>query len=450
MSQWYLAKDGDVLIHNGKGLTISDRIPYIDIQCPQGFDPEAEGCGKPYGHWSLVDSAMNVWRFECKYSIWHDLFYNNRHAGSGDFKHTDGDFRCVGSGNTDLIIQMDGLFRNCDGLVSCVTIDTQNCINLSAMFAECRYLTEVPYLNTSSNMDFNNFVVSCERLTKINEDIDTSNGRCFWWMCYGCYELQTVPTIDLRKADDTWQSEFSRRGGNDHMFTFCPSLKYVHLIGGAGISNVSEMFLMQYYAWPNKPTKVLTIDWDDCYLPLVTGLGEDGDGVPTYPMFEYYYSSDRPDATYYSVSSIRLPNIAERVADGYVPQAVHLGDINVPAVLRNVRFNHDLESIGTITLTPSVIRSAINTFSSMFEGCTKLTEFPNVVMPTIANDAIGKPSLYSMFSGMTNVGAGSYAFYQDLISKGYGSAEHYHTFYNCGINTQEGAADLAQIPSAWK
>lgn len=449
MSLWYLAKDGDVLIHNNKGLTISDRIPYIDIQCPQGFDPEAEGCGKSYGHWSLIDSAMNVWRFECKYSTWHDLFYNNRSIGSGDFKHTDGDFRCVGSGNTDLVIQMDGLFRNCDGLVSCATIDTQNCINLSAMFAECRYLTEVPYLNTSSNLDFNNFVVSCERLTKINEDIDTSNGRCFWWMCYGCFELQTVPTIDLRNANDTWQSEFSRRGGNDHMFTFCPSLKYVHLIGGAGISNVSAMFYMQYYE-SDKPTKVLTIDWDDCYLPLVTGLGTDGDGNPTAPMFERIYSSYRPDATYYSVSSISLPNIAQNVAGDYVPQAVHLGDIYVPNVYTNVYFNNDLESIGTITLTPSVISYGFSQFSSMFEGCTKLTEFPNVVMPTIAHGAISAPSLYRMFYGMTNVGAGSYAFYQDLISKGYGSTDHYQTFTNCGINTPEGAADLAQIPSAWK
>lgn len=449
MSQWYLAKDGDVLIHNNKGLTISDRIPYIDIQCPQGFDPEAEGCGKSYGHWSLVDSAMNVWRFECKYSIWHDLFYNNRERVSGDFKHTDGDFRCVGSGNTDLITQMDGLFRNCDGLVSCATIDTQNCINLSAMFAECRYLTEVPYLNTSSNLDFNNFVVSCERLTKINEDIDTSNGRCFWWMCYGCTELQTVPTINLRNANDTWQSEFSRRGGNDHMFTYCPSLKYVHLIGGSGISNLSAMFIMGYSA-NHKPTKVLTIDWDDCYLPLVTGFGTDGDGYQTQEMFEHIYSGARPDATYYSVSSISLPNIAQNVAGSYVPQAVHLGDINVPNVSTYVRFNNDLESIGTITLTPSVIGSSIPTFSSMFEGCTKLTEFPNVVMPTISSTAISTPSLYRMFYGVTNVGAGSYAFYQDLISKGYGSAEHYQTFTNCGINTPEGAADLAQIPSDWK
>jgi len=448
MSQWYLAKDGDVLIHNNKALTISDRIPYIDIQCPQGFDPEAEGCGKSYGHWSLIDAAMNVWRFECKFPSWHDLFYYNRGYG-GDFRYADGEFRCVGSGNTDLVIQMDGLFRNCDGLVSCVTIDTQNCINLSAMFAECRHLTEVPYLNTSSNMDFNNFVVSCERLTKINEDIDTSNGRCFWWMCYGCSELQTVPTIDLRNADDTWQSEFSRRGGNDHMFTFCPSLQYVHLIGGAGISNVSAMFYMAYSAWP-KPTKVLTIDWDDCYLPLVTGLGTDGDGYQTSPMFEYAQSGARPDAIYYSVSSINLPNIDHSVAVSYVPQAVHLGDVTMSDVTTDVKFNSDLESIGTIKFTPSVVSGTRNTFMRMFSGCTKLTEFPNVVMPTIAAGSVEKPDLYEMFSGMTNVGAGAYAFYQDLISKGYGTAQHYHTFYNCGINTQEGSADLAQIPSDWK
>ena len=133
-----------------------------------------------------------------------------------------------------------------------------------------------------------------------------------------------------------------------------------------------------------------------------------------------------------------------------MPQAVHLGDINIPNVYTNVYFNNDLESIGTITLTPSVISYGFSQFSSMFEGCTKLTEFPNVVMPTIAHGAISAPSLYRMFYGMTNVGAGSYAFYQDLISKGYGSTDHHQTFTNCGINTPEGAADLAQIPSDWK
>lgn len=446
MSNWYLAKDGDVLKHNNKGLTVSDRIPYIDIQCPAGFNPQTEGCGKSYGSWTQINVSDNVWRFECKYSKWHDLFYNNRSSNLGDFRSTDGEFACVGSGNTDLIIYMDGLFRNCTGLVSCTTIDTSNCVNLSAMFAECSSLTAVPYLDTRQNLDFNNFVVNCTSLVSINEDIDTSNGRCFWWMCYGCNLLETVPTIDLRNATDTWQSEFARRGGNDHMFSYCYALNYIHLVGGAGIACPSGMFYdVNYQADPR-----LEIVWDQCNLPLVTGAVPDQGGNAAQPMFTEW--------PVYSISSISFPNLVDN-APYYFPKALKYGDIYMPKVVYNYtgggwsfNFPPRVTEIGSIDFGhEQPLTMSTDLYSQMFSECASLSEFPDIMMPALG--ASGASNIWKMFYHAYNLGGGAYDFYLDLVSKGYGNQhweKHYNTFTDCGINTQEGAADLARIPSDWK
>lgn len=454
MSNWYLAKDTKVLKHNNKALTVSDRIPYIDIQCPAGFDPQTEGCGKSYGSWTQINVSDNVWRFECKYSKWHDLFYNNRSSNLGDFRSTDGEFACVGSGNTDLIIYMDGLFRSCTGLVSCTTIDTSNCVNLSAMFAECSSLTAVPYLDTRQNRDFNNFVVSCTSLVSINEDIDTSNGRCFWWMCYGCTSLETVPTIDLRNADDTWQSEFARRGGNDHMFTWCRSLQYVHLIGGAGIASVNEMFHMSYRA-SDAGYQKLAINWENCYLPLVTGTDRDLDGNADHGMFDWDGSNIYSVAKYYSMSSMNMPNLVGNV-HYYIPQAIHVGNLSMPKVVYNYRsslkFSQDMESVGSIDFGHEQPVGHVVLYRQMFYNCNKLSNFPDIQMP-VPSDLSDIPDLSYMFTNtMYPYVPGAYAFYQYLVSKGYDthpSAQwnHQYTFYNCNSDTWDIPANWKQQPS---
>ena len=449
MTEW-LSTNGTVWTYGGNHLAAPERIPYIDIQCPSGFDPSAVGCGKAGGTWEHLYGLR--WRFYYNDSNWHDLFYNNVRTNDGDFKSADGNFRCVGSGNTDLITQMDGLFRNCSGMLSCVTIDTSNCWHLGAMFSNCTNLTEVPYLDTHNCLDFNCFVTDCTNLVSVDTRIDTSKGKCFYWMFHNCPNLTTIPTVDLRNADDTWSSEYSS-GKNYGIFDGCPSLTYIHVIGGAGISDVSGMFYM-YYDQQHKPYGILTIDWEDCYLPLVTTLRWNG-------MFETILDSNtyppRPVATYYSVSSISLPNIDPQYAEACIPQAVHLGNINIPNVMPHtypysIMFNNDLESIGTVTLTQSTIvgdnTNYSNFFKGMFDGCSKLTQFPNVFIPTPTN--AWRMSLDNMFNGVTNVGAGAYAFYQDLISKGYSSASHSQTFSGCGSNTTAGASDLALIPSDWK
>jgi len=468
MSNWYLAKDSDVLMHNNKALTVSDRIPYIDIKCPDGFDPQAAGCGKYYGSWTQINVSDNVWRFSCKYSKWHDLFYNNRATGRGDFLKKDGDFECVGSGNTDLIIYMDGLFRECTGLVSCVTIDTKNCVNLSAMFSNTR-LTEIPYLDGSSNLDWNSFAVACHYLRHVNENIDTSAGKSFWRMFAYCENLETVPTIDLTNADDTYQSEFSPYPGNFMIFKECKSLTYVHLIGGAGIAAPNGMF---YNAGIDSAQK-LTIDWDNHYMPLVTGFVLDPDWEDHPQEFEaiapmFYPQTFSPGyaATYAKVSDLNFPNLVHGPWR-FFPSAKWVGNITMPNIRITDSDTHysqpklivagDCTHIGTLDFSNMeyLYGSAWyipDKISQLFFDALGLTEFPTVLLPSIPASVPTdrRPDIMYIFCNMRNVGSGAYAFYQELVSKGYDRSLHPYAFSNCGINTQEGSADLAQIPSDWK
>ena len=55
-----------------------------------------------------------------------------------------------------------------------------------------------------------------------------------------------------------------------------------------------------------------------------------------------------------------------------------------------------------------------------------------------------------MFGRCPNVSAGISAAYYNLLNNATNLTSHDRTFYNCGINTTQGAAELALIPDDWK
>lgn len=81
-------------------------------------------------------------------------------------------------------------------------------------------------------------------------------------------------------------------------------------------------------------------------------------------------------------------------------------------------------------------------FDFMFAQCTSLTEMPVI-------DTSNAVSVESMFYQCVNMRTGIYAMYQQLSSVST-ITNHTLTFYDCGSNTVEGAAELAQIPADWK
>lgn len=86
--------------------------------------------------------------------------------------------------------------------------------------------------------------------------------------------------------------------------------------------------------------------------------------------------------------------------------------------------------------------STVTVMFRMFQNCSGLTAIPLF-------DTSSATNMNDMFQNCTNVESGALALYQQASTQAT-VPEHAGTFYNCGIDTVTGAAELAQIPDEWK
>ena len=96
----------------------------------------------------------------------------------------------------------------------------------------------------------------------------------------------------------------------------------------------------------------------------------------------------------------------------------------------------------SLTTVPLFDTSNVTIIHSMFYGCTSLTNIPLFDTSKVTN-------MDFAFNRCTNVQSGALALYQQASSQT-NVPSHTYTFYDCGVNTQTGAAELAQIPDDWK
>lgn len=94
---------------------------------------------------------------------------------------------------------------------------------------------------------------------------------------------------------------------------------------------------------------------------------------------------------------------------------------------------------------PSFMSGTVTSMSTTFFRCTSLTAIPAINVASV-DDAT------RAFYNCRVIPSGILAMYQALSSTGKvdPTTRHDQCFYNCGIDTTTGAAELAQIPSDWK
>ena len=87
--------------------------------------------------------------------------------------------------------------------------------------------------------------------------------------------------------------------------------------------------------------------------------------------------------------------------------------------------------------------SGLSNFASQMRY---LTAVPNIKIPKVADTYIR-----TAFYGCLKVESGALSLYNKFNAAGWTTdSSHYQCFYNCGSDTETGAAELAQIPSGWK
>lgn len=101
------------------------------------------------------------------------------------------------------------------------------------------------------------------------------------------------------------------------------------------------------------------------------------------------------------------------------------------------------EQSNIITL-PEFNMINVTTINNMCYQCVALKNIP---LFKNTNNII---NAYRAFAITSNVESGALALYQQLASQTNPPREHTKMFNQCGINTETGAAELAQIPSTWK
>lgn len=99
-------------------------------------------------------------------------------------------------------------------------------------------------------------------------------------------------------------------------------------------------------------------------------------------------------------------------------------------------------SCPALTTVPLLNTGSVTDFSAMFYNCTSLTSIPLF-------NTVSAINMNNMFYNCTNVSSGALALYQQASTHQVAYMNHYDTFYQCGSNTQTGAAELDQIPTTW-
>ena len=86
--------------------------------------------------------------------------------------------------------------------------------------------------------------------------------------------------------------------------------------------------------------------------------------------------------------------------------------------------------------------SNVTDMSYMFSLCNSITIVPLFNTSKVTN-------MSGMFAHCRNVQSGALALYQQASTQTNPPSKHSDTFFNCGMYTTTGEAELAQIPSSW-
>ena len=124
---------------------------------------------------------------------------------------------------------------------------------------------------------------------------------------------------------------------------------------------------------------------------------------------------------------------------GSGPSLLEVIDGNTTGVV-NMRMM--LQGCTSLTTVPLLDTSSVTSMNGMLAGCNSL-----ILVPLFNTSNVTDMS--GMLFSCSNVQSGALALYQQASSQT-NVPSHDRTFYNCGSNTQTGAAELSQIPSDWK
>lgn len=132
--------------------------------------------------------------------------------------------------NTGDVINMAGMFGNCENLKTIPLLDTRNVTNMAGMFSFCSNLKTIPKINTAKVTDMSTMFDVCKNLEEIPL-LDTSNVTNMHEMFGNCELLRTIPELNTVSVSSM-----------PSMFINCSSIKDIPLLEASSVTNVWQIF----------------------------------------------------------------------------------------------------------------------------------------------------------------------------------------------------------------
>lgn len=288
-------------------------------------------------------------------------------------------------------------------LIEVLGANTENITSMNFAFQNCSNLKEVQLFDIGRIGSLRGTFLHCTSLTAVPK-FDTRNLYSFESTFSGCSSLTTVPLFDTSNV--TNMSE---------MFRECTSLINVPLFD---TKNVREMISTFY----------------EC------------SSLTTIPLFDTrslttLFCTFSNCSSLVSIPLLNTSNVHEFT--GAFGACTSLITVPLFDTHNAITFNTMFIGCTNLTSIPVFDSSKVTDMDWMFCGCSSLKEVPLL-------DTGKVTTIDLMFKDCVNVEHGALVLYNQVSSQMNPPSNHSMTFFNCGSNTQTGAAELAQIPSGWK
>lgn len=358
------------------------------------YSPVVAGVGSA-GTWTKVDSpTLNVWDWENTNTNWQEAFKKA-------FLDPNNEVRVIAAGDTNSVTNADGMFEGDytstpnlnnyqliarNNIVDCVGFDISGApANSSRVFLA----TTLKHARFELSRQQKAYAFYCDTLIEEVDDIDFSSSATLYhigMLFARCSRLKKVGTIKISSlVNNTFQ-----------IVGRCPELEYFGGIVGAGASGITLQSFSQGCPKLNKIENILD-------LSNATG------SQSVQGLFAACYSLDHVDVTGLS------------------------GSASLYATFNGCR---------AIKKLPNMDTSAVTDFRSSFSGMRVLEEIPDLDVSSATN-------VTSMFNSCYKVKTGILEMYNKLLARGAAITNHTDCFKDCGRDTPQGRAALAQIPQSW-
>ena len=303
------------------------------------------------------------------------------------------------------------IFKNNTDLLAVLGANThgqyKNVDDMSSMFDGCTNLTSVALFDTSSVVRMRNMFFNCKKITTI-PDFDTTRCWDFAQMFYHCETLSACPNIST-----TYRSQSVTLTVNN-MFAGCYAITSVPLLDLNGADTTTSMF---HGCWSLTTVPL----FDLSTVTNASSMFEGCAGLTAIPQF--------------NLSS--ATNLNRMFCNCSALTAVPL--IDTRSVLSMKEMFDGCSSLASVALLNT---ASVENFQSMFYDCTSLAAVPSF-------DTGSATNVSYMFSGCSAVSSGTLSLYQQMSSQATPPSTYENCFRDCGSNTVEGQAELAQIPRSW-